>query len=115
MDVFNKAATEGGIPRKMLQAAVVTIPKSDNNPSMPESYCPIKLNTDVKIFSKALAHRLNCVLHLVIHPDQEGFVLGLKALDGKRRVLNVLGATEPCRIPSLLLSLNAEKTFDRVH
>lgn len=100
----------------MLRVIVVTINKPGIDPSHPENYEPIVLlNTDVKIFAKALARRLNEVMHTLIHQDQVGFILGRWAPDATRRVLNLLSKAEDCRTPSLFLSLDAEKAFNRLH
>lgn len=44
-----------------------------------------------------------------------GFIHGRQAPDGTRRLINLISQAEFCRTPSLLLSLDAEKVFYRVH
>lgn len=103
------------LPAEIWQAVVVTIPKPDKDASDRSNYRPISLlNTELKNFAKALATR---ILHLqtLIHPGQVGFVGGRQAFDGTHRVLHLLHKMETSWMPSLLLSLDAEKAFYRVH
>lgn len=51
----------------------------------------------------------------LIYKDQSGFTKGRQAPDATRRMINVIHHAEISGTPSLLLSLNAGKAFDRVH
>lgn len=44
-----------------------------------------------------------------------GFVKGREAPDGTRRLLNIVSHTISSKTPTILLSLDAEKAFDRIH
>lgn len=44
-----------------------------------------------------------------------GFLRGRQTSDATRRIVNVIHYAERTRTPSLLLSIDAEKAFDRVH
>lgn len=100
----------------MLKACVVTIPKPGKDHTTPSNFRPILLlNTDIKLYAKILAHRLLPILPLLINPDQSGFTSGRQALDATRRVINIIQYPKSCRIPSLLLSLDEEKAFNRIH
>lgn len=52
------------------------------------------------------------MLPAIVHADHVGFIAGQQAPDAARRVLTLVGL---CRTPSILLSLDAENAFDRVH
>ncbi|XP_063819080.1 uncharacterized protein LOC135057111 [Pseudophryne corroboree] len=114
--VYNHASSVGNFPVEMLEARVAAFPKPGKNPAMMPNYRPIALlNTDLKIYAKLVANRLNPLLPLLIHCDQVGFIPGRQAPDNTRRVIDVLDAFSPSDSPLLLLSLDAEKAFDRLH
>lgn len=69
----------------MLQAIITTIPKPGKFSDSVANFSPISLlNTDIKIFSKILADRINTVLPLLVHLDQVGFVSKRQSRDGTR-------------------------------
>ncbi|XP_063806265.1 oocyte zinc finger protein XlCOF7.1-like [Pseudophryne corroboree] len=114
--VYNHASSIGNFPGEMLEARVVAFPKPGKNPAMMPNYRPIALlNTDLKIYAKMVANRLNPLLPSIIHGDQVGFVPGRQSPDNTRRVVNILDALSASEPPLLLLSLDAEKAFDRLH
>lgn len=55
------------------------------------------------------------ILPSLVKPNQVGFIKGRQALDGTRRILNILQTADHLRTPSLFLCLDAEKAFDRLH
>lgn len=72
---FNSLAHGTAIPPEVLLAHISVIPKKGKDPTAPQSYRPIFfLNTDVKI----LANRLKYLILHIIHPDQTGFITGMK-------------------------------------
>lgn len=100
----------------MLEAVIVTLPKPGKEPDHPQNFRPISLlNSDLKIYSKLLANRLLDLTPLLLGPEQVGFVRGKQAPDGTRRMINLIHHAETWQVPSLLLALDAEKAFDRVH
>ena len=66
------------------------------------------LNSDTKILSKILVKRLEGLLPRVIAEDQNGFIQGRQ---GSQHQTNTEYFTQPFYT---LLSLDAEKAFDRV-
>ncbi|CAJ0925872.1 unnamed protein product [Ranitomeya imitator] len=100
----------------MLQATIVPLPKPGKTPDHPSNFRPISLlNTDLKLYSKILANRLSDVIPSLVHRDQVGFIKSRQTLDGTRRMIDLIHVAGSDRTPSLLLSLDAEKAFDRVH
>lgn len=100
----------------MLEALIVTLPKPGKTPDIPQNFRPISLlNNDLKIYAKMIALRLVYVLPILIDPVQSGFTKGRQSSDAKRRLINIIHIARKSQTPSLLLALDAEKAFDRVH
>uniref|UniRef100_A0A8C5QZ99 Reverse transcriptase domain-containing protein n=1 Tax=Leptobrachium leishanense TaxID=445787 RepID=A0A8C5QZ99_9ANUR len=96
-------------------ADIALIPKEGRDASRPENYRPISLlNFDLKLLAKILADRLNPLMRLLIHPDQVGFIPGRQLYENTRRGTDLVWWARSTQTPSLLLSLDAEKAFDRV-
>lgn len=114
--VFDAAISKASLPQEMLTATIITLPKPGKDPSLPQNFRPISLlNVDVKIYAKLIANRLSILLPKLINQDQVGFVSGRQANDATRRMINIIHSAEKSKMPSLLLTLDAEKAFDRVH
>ncbi|KAF5343264.1 hypothetical protein D9757_015526 [Collybiopsis confluens] len=80
-----------------------------------ENYRPITLlNTDYKIFTKALAMKLAKVCPDVIHPDQAGFMPGRQILEQTRLIRMVVEYAEYTEHNGLLVALDQEKAYDKV-
>lgn len=115
-NMFNHLANSNSFPKELLEAIIITIPKQGKDPSSPLNYRPISLlNSDLKIYAKILANRLVNITPQLIGPDQVGFTKGRQAPDSTRRILNIIDQIHTDRTPSLLLALDAEKAFDRMH
>lgn len=68
---------------------------------------------DQKILAKVLATRLQKALPALVSTDQTGFMAGRSLSFNTRRLLNIVGSPNPV-IPEVVISLDAEKAFDRV-
>uniref|UniRef100_A0A8C5MBP3 Reverse transcriptase domain-containing protein n=1 Tax=Leptobrachium leishanense TaxID=445787 RepID=A0A8C5MBP3_9ANUR len=113
--LFNAVKGGSPFPSDSLLASLVVLPKPGKDLSGPSGYRPISLlNLDVKIYAKVLATRLNPLLPSLIHPDQVGFIQGRQAYENTRRAAGAIWHLEARGQPSLLLSLDAEKAFDRI-
>lgn len=113
---FSAAVASASFPPEMLSATIVTLPKPGKEPNIPSNFRPISLlNSDLKIYAKIIASRLLHVLPLLIHPDQTGFTKGRQTSDATRRLINIIHLAKVHKRPSLLLALDAEKAFDRIH
>lgn len=89
--------------------------KKDKNPLDCSSYRPISLLCcDFKILTNSLANQLNDVIPTLIHQDQTGFIPGWQPFFNMRRLFNVMYSTHPIQLPEVILSLDAEKAFDRI-
>uniref|UniRef100_A0A8C5MEC2 Reverse transcriptase domain-containing protein n=1 Tax=Leptobrachium leishanense TaxID=445787 RepID=A0A8C5MEC2_9ANUR len=113
--LFNAVKGGSPFPSDSLLASLVVLPKPGKDLSNPSGYRPISLlNLDVKIYAKVLATRLNLLLPFIIHPDQVGFIQGRQVYENTRRAAGAIWHLETEGQPSLLLSLDAEKAFDRI-
>ena len=90
------------------------LPKKDKDPLECASWRPISLlNCDYTILPKILARRLEGVLPHIISSDQTGFAKDRRSFFSVRRLFNVIYTL--CQTDSeCLLSMDAEKAFDRV-
>lgn len=72
------------------------------------------MNGDVKLYAKVLATRLEVNLKKLIHNDQTGFIKTRLASDNVRRLLYIIHAVGSIDTSWSVLSLDAEKAFDRL-
>ena len=113
--VFNYALHENDPPKSWSEALITVIHKEGKDPLECGAYRPISLlESDVKILSSILANRMLKYLRNLINPDQTGFIPGRQGANNIRRVLNLQSVARDSACPSMLLSLDAEKAFDRV-
>ncbi|KAL0149602.1 hypothetical protein M9458_055129 [Cirrhinus mrigala] len=96
-------------------ASISLIYKKGKDPLSCASYRPISLlSVDVKILAKILARRLESVMPKIISEDQTGFIGGRHSYSNIRRLLGVILSPSSSNIPEAIISLDAEKAFDRV-
>uniref|UniRef100_A0A803KCY8 Reverse transcriptase domain-containing protein n=1 Tax=Xenopus tropicalis TaxID=8364 RepID=A0A803KCY8_XENTR len=100
----------------MLSSYITLIHKEGKDPSKCGSYRPIALlNSDLKLFTKILANRLGNMMPKLINPDQVGFIQGRQARDNTRRAIDLIEVINKQHAPALIMSLDAEKAFDRLN
>ena len=113
--VFNYALLEGDPPKSWAEAIISVIHKEGKDPTKCEGYRPISLLcNNQKILSAILTKRIQKVITKLIHLDQTGFILGRQGSNNIRRVLNIMSHAKTKQQSSMLLSLDAQKAFDRV-
>lgn len=100
----------------MLEALITVIPKPGKDERQCGSYRPISLlNVDLKLFIGILASRLSQHLPGLIDPDQSGFVPNRQCSDNTKCLLHLIDRSERFPEERMILSVDAEKAFDRVH
>ncbi|XP_053571736.1 uncharacterized protein LOC128661511 [Bombina bombina] len=114
-NLFNSLDEDGLLSPQLLEAHIAVIHKEGKPTTEPSSYRPISLlNSDIKIYAKVIAHRINSVLPDLIHLDQAGFVPLRETRDNTIRITHILDYANIHKIPMFVVSTDAEKAFDRV-
>ena len=72
------------------------------------------LCTDMKIFSRVLAVRMQSVIHKLVHSNQCGYIRNRSISDHHRLIDDVLRFCESENVSGLLVSLDFRKAFDTV-
>ncbi|XP_077321582.1 uncharacterized protein LOC143955402 [Lithobates pipiens] len=113
--LFNAFMCTTTIPRDMQLSFLTMLPKPGKDHTLCSNYRPIALlNSDLNFFTKVLANRLNAFMPSLIHKDQVGFIPGRQAGDNTRRVIDLVEVANRNNTEAILLSLDAEKAFDRL-
>lgn len=113
--LMNNIRDIGEMRKEALAANIVIIPKEGKDSTLCSSFRPISLlNVDTKSFAKVIAERLKPIISRIIHPDQVGFVPGRQGRDNSIKTLLAVQQIKQSGVPGLLLSIDAEKAFDRV-
>jgi len=93
---------------------IVLVPKVEESKT-PDKYRPIALcNVIYKIISKVVANKLKPLLHLLILPEQTGYVEGHQILDGIILSHEVIHSLKILKKPSMILKLDLSKAFDKL-
>uniref|UniRef100_A0A8C5P9T9 Reverse transcriptase domain-containing protein n=1 Tax=Leptobrachium leishanense TaxID=445787 RepID=A0A8C5P9T9_9ANUR len=113
---FNSLTEGTHLQASALTANITLIPKPGKDPELCSSYRPISLlNQDLKLFAKVLANRLKAHVPTLVHSDQTGFIPGREGRANTVRAIDLIhAATTGDREPTILLSTDADKAFDRV-
>ena len=76
---------------------------------MIKNWRPISLiNVDAKIISKVLAKRLEKVLPVIIHADQNAFVKGKSIFDAVRTIDDMVDYTKRNNLSGFLIAIDFE-------
>lgn len=115
LEMFNHSFKQGTLPPTLMQASISLIFKKGKDPLNCASYQPISLlPVDVEILAKILAQRLEPLMPLIVSEDQTGFIRARHSFSNIRRLLCVILSPSSSNTPEPIISLDAEKAFDRV-
>nr|XP_005996693.1 PREDICTED: histone-lysine N-methyltransferase SETD7 [Latimeria chalumnae] len=114
-ELFNEIIQSGQLSPTMNMAKITELLKAGKDPLECASYRPISLlNVDCKVYAKILTNRLEKILPALVHEDQIGFVQGRTIAQFMRKLMNLIHIANTNDVPTVTLSLDAEKAFDRV-
>lgn len=113
--MFNYSHNHGSLPATLIQGSISLIHKKDKDPLNCASYRPISLlPVDVKILAKLLVRRLGPIMPLITSEDQTAFTGGRHSFSNVRRLLGGIHTPSSPIDPEVVISLDAEKAFNRV-
>ncbi|CAI5464731.1 unnamed protein product [Closterium sp. Yama58-4] len=102
------------LPDEVKEAVTILLYKKGDRSQL-NNYRPITLlNFSYKIMAKLLADRINKVLHLVISPEQYGFIPGQRLADAVALVADIIDAAKNGIKDWYLLLVDFQKAFDSV-
>ena len=115
LKMFNDSLDRGALPQTLTEASIILLPKQGKDHAECSSYRPISLlNADYKILAKALARRFEPAMPNIISKDQNGFMKNRHSFSNIRRLLNIILSPASTETPEVVVSLDAEKAFDRL-
>lgn len=106
---------QGSLSQEQRTGIITLIPKKSQDRLSLNNWRPITLlNTDFKIFSKALATRLQSCVHDVVQPDQTGFIKGRTIGSNLSNIQMVIDHTNLTGSDGFLLAVDYRKAFDTI-
>uniref|UniRef100_A0A9J8AIQ2 Reverse transcriptase domain-containing protein n=1 Tax=Cyprinus carpio carpio TaxID=630221 RepID=A0A9J8AIQ2_CYPCA len=113
--MFNHSFIKQEFPSSLYSANISLLLKKGKDETDVSSFRPISLlNSDLKVFTKILATRLNKCISTIIHPDQVGFIPKRFSFFNVRRFLNIIYSKLSSHSKLAIIALDAEKAFDQV-
>ncbi|KAF7652414.1 hypothetical protein LDENG_00097160 [Lucifuga dentata] len=104
LSMFEYSFKQSTLPQTLTEVIIIVLLKPGKDPLDCNSYRPISLlNVDVKILSKLLASA-----------NQTGFIKGRHSFTNIQELLNVVCSSVSGDVAEVVISLDAEKAFDRV-
>lgn len=115
LSALGQSFEDGTLPSSAYEACISLIHKKGRPADECASFRPISLlNLDRKLLAKILATRLEIVMPQLVSADQTGFIKGRNSCNNVRRLLNLIQYGSRMTDKALVVSLDAEKAFDRI-
>ena len=115
LNLYTYCHEQGRLNQSSRTGLITLIPKRERNLTELKSWRPLSiLCVDYKILSKTLAERMKKVLPSIVSEEQTGFVPGRLISENIRRTIEVIEFTKKKQIPSIIMSLDFEKCFDKI-
>lgn len=91
LNMINHSIRVGSFNNSTNMAIITLLPKPNKDLTQCENYRPLSLlNSDVKLFAKVLASRLEAFMTKLVHNDQTVFIKSRLAADNVRRLLHII-------------------------
>lgn len=115
LNMYNESFKSGSLSKTLREASITLLLKKNKDPQSCGSYRPVSLlPVHFKILAKALATRLESILPLIISPDQTGLIKNRFSFFNRCQLFNIIYHPSQSTTPEVVVSLDAEKAFDRV-
>lgn len=109
------AILKGSFSRDVNTAIISLLLKTYKDPLVCYHYHPLSLlNSDVKLYAMVSARNLEPYMTSLVHHDQTGFIKTRLAADNIHHLMHIIEASTHIPTPAAVLSLDAEKAFDRL-
>ena len=116
VECLNYSHKHGRLSNSQRQAIIKLIEKREKDKRYITNWRPISLlNIDSKIGSKALAKRIEKVLHSLIHFNQCVYVKERSTFDALRTIEDTMNVTKSENISGLLVAIDFQKAIDSIN
>ncbi|CAI7815167.1 unnamed protein product [Closterium sp. NIES-53] len=114
MSLVNDFTATAELRVEVKEAVTILLHKKGDRSQL-NNYRPITLlNFSYKILAKVMADRIKKVLHLVVSPEQYGFIPGRRLADAVALVADIIDAAKNGNKDWYLLLVDFQKAFDSV-
>ena len=115
LKLYHEIAQDQIFHLSVRRGIITLIEKQGRDPRELRNWRPISLlNTDLKIFSKIIALRLQQVTSEIIHHSQVGFIQHRYIGENIIKLLNIMEYCENNQKSAILISFDFEKAFDKI-